>query len=54
MKSSAACAVSLILLLVRAPAGAGPDETGLDELLAGMASTRGVAAEFQERREVAA
>ncbi|MBT39823.1 MAG: hypothetical protein CL938_14900 [Deltaproteobacteria bacterium] len=43
----------MILLLVRAPAGAGPDETGLDELLAGMASTRGVAAEFQERREVA-
>ncbi len=53
MKSVAAYAASLVLLLVCAPAGAGPDETGLDELLARMAATRGVETEFHERREVA-
>ena len=53
MRSAAACAASLILLLVCAPAGAEPDETGLDALLARMAATRGVAAEFRESREVA-
>jgi len=53
VRSAAACAASLILLLVCAPAGAEPDETGLDALLARMAATRGVAAEFRESREVA-
>ena len=53
MRSVAACAASLMLLLVCVPAGAEPDQTGLDELLASMAATRGVEAEFHERREVA-
>jgi hypothetical protein len=49
MRSSAACLLSLALLL---PAAAPAEPQGLDELLARMASTRGVAARFHERREV--
>jgi len=49
MRSSAACLLSLALLL---PAAAPGEELGLDGLLARMASTRGVAARFHERREV--
>jgi hypothetical protein len=49
MRSSAACLLSLALLL---PAAAPGEELGLDGLLTRMASTRGVSAHFHERREV--
>jgi hypothetical protein len=49
MRSSAACLLSLALLL---PAAVRGEPQGLDGLLARMASTRGVAARFHERREV--
>ena len=49
MRSSAACLLSFALLL---PVVASGEVLDLDGLLARMASTRGVAARFHERREV--
>ena len=49
MRSSAACLLSLALVF---PAAAAGETLDLDGLLARMASTRGVAARFRERREI--
>ena len=52
MKAAAFCATSFCLLFPGWSAGEEPSAAQLDALLARMADTRGVSAEFLERREV--